>query len=50
MGWVCSVDLAGDLVKNSKGFGLSFPAVGVVTALSPLSFRTAEIESWLPSR
>jgi hypothetical protein len=43
------VILTGDL-RTSKGFGLSVVVVGVVTRLSPLRFREAETESWLPSR
>ena len=49
-GWVAMAVLAGVFVTMSKGFDLSVAVVGVVTVLSPLCFRRAEMESWLPSR
>lgn len=52
LGWAWGLVLTGDrdLRTKSNGFDLSVAVVGVVTALSPLCFRRADIESWLPSR
>lgn len=49
MGWLLRFVLAGNLTA-SNGLELSVTAVAVVTLLSPLIFRVAEAESWLPSR
>jgi hypothetical protein len=50
MGWIWPGVLAGDLDRRSNGFDRSVAVVGVVTMLSPLCFRAAEIDSWLAPR